>query len=91
VLTQRISAWSCGAYGVSGGFQAGLYAAVNNNSVLRACMPPELSTVNVTDSKGPRENGVFVVLDTVSCEIAGFIFPWSQSSLPISACRTCSE
>jgi hypothetical protein len=46
---------SCGAYGVSGSFRAGLYAAVNNHSVLRACKLPELSTVNVTDSKGPQE------------------------------------
>jgi hypothetical protein len=91
VSTQRVSTRSCDAYGASRGFGAGLYAAVDNSSVLRACMPSELSTVDVTDSKGPRENEVLAMLDTLSREIAGLILPWSQSSLPIRARRSRSE
>jgi hypothetical protein len=54
-------------------------------------MPPELSTVDVTNSRGRREDGYFAVLESVSEEIAGLILPWSQSSLPIGARRSGPE
>jgi hypothetical protein len=64
--THRLSASSSGVYEVGGGFAARVYAVVDSGSVLRACMLPELSMVDVTDSNGPRENEDLPLFNMVS-------------------------